>query len=183
LGRGSSNAGTVAFAGEDVGIRGQVENYVVPRSFATFTRGRPYFHEGLSLQECVLPVLVLSAVEAPKGEPEGIELRLSYKGGTSTQITARRPMIEISLFKTGLFEADQIEFQLEARSKNKVIGEAGTCDNLNPATNLISMRPGDAIKVPLRMEEDFQGAFEVRATDPNTGIHYATLKLKTNYVD
>ena len=92
-------------------------------------------------------------------------------------------MIELSLYKTGLFQAEAIEFQLEARSKNKVVGEAGTCDSLNPATNLITMRPGDAIKVPLRMDEDFQGAFEVRATDPATGIHYGTLKLKTNYMD
>lgn len=183
LGRGSSNAGTVTFAAEDVGIRGQVENYVVPRSFATFSKGRPYFHEGLSLQECVLPVLVLSAMEPRREESEGLELRLTYKGGTSMQITTRRPMIEIALFKTGLFEAKDVEFQLEARSKNKVIGEACTCDSLNPATNLITMRPGDAIKVPLKMEEDFQGSFEVRATDPTTGIHYATLKLKTNYVD
>ena len=183
LGRGSSNAGTVAFTGEDVGIRGQVDNYVVPRSFATFIKGRPYFHEGLSLQECVLPVLVLSAVETRREEPGGIELRVTYKGGTSAQVTARRPMIELSLYKTGLFQAEAIEFQLEARSKNKVVGEAGTCDSLNPATNLITMRPGDAIKVPLRMDEDFQGAFEVRATDPATGIHYGTLKLKTNYMD
>ena len=33
------------------------------------------------------------------------------------------------------------------------------------------------------MNEDFRGEFEVRATDPETGIRYATLKLVTDYME
>jgi hypothetical protein len=48
-----------------VGIPGDFESYAVPRTFATYVKGKSYFHEGLSLQECMLPVLCL---EFGKGE-------------------------------------------------------------------------------------------------------------------
>jgi hypothetical protein len=54
---------------------------------------------------------------------------------------------------------------------------------VSPATNLVKILPGEAIKVPLKMDDDFHGSFEVRATDPVTGVNYATLKLRTDYMD
>jgi hypothetical protein len=57
LGCGSAAPGAVLFAKEQVGIRGDFSTYAVPRSFATFSARVPYFHEGLSLQECVIPIL------------------------------------------------------------------------------------------------------------------------------
>ena len=62
-------------------------------------------------------------------------------------------------------------------------GEVATSRHANPATNLVSIKPGQAIKVPLKMEDDYHGKFEVRAIDPVTGVNHATLKLKTDYVD
>ena len=181
MGTGSTNSGTVAFKKEDVGIQGDFEQYAVPRTFATFVKGELYYHSGLSLQECILPVI---SADLSKGEekPKRVDLHLSYKGGATDRITTRRPMIEIAVFQTGLFE-EELEFQLEAYEKRKVVGEVGTSNHVNPATNLVKIRVGEAIKVPLKMDDDFHGSFEVRATDPVTRINYATLKLKTDYMD
>ena len=71
----------------------------------------------------------------------------------------------------------------EAYAKGKVIGEAASCQYLDPSTNFIKIQLGQAIKVPLRMDDDFEGSFEVRAIDPKTQANFATLKLKTNYMD
>lgn len=184
LGCGSSNPGTVLFDIGHVGIRGEVEHYVVPKTFGTFSKGSTYSHEGLSLQECVLPVLSVELRKEMKAESVTTTIVLSYKGGAAS-ITTRRPMIEVSCFKSDLFagEGDEVEFQIEAYSKGKVVGEATSCNFLNPATNLITITPGCAIKVPLKMQEDFEGHFEVKAIDPLTQVVYSTLKLKTDYLE
>jgi hypothetical protein len=185
LGSGSGSGAAVAFDVEQVGIKGEVDTLVVPRSFGTFSHSEPYFHGGLSLQECVLPVLCITITKKDKKEGKPAKLRLSYKGESTGAITTRRPMIEIVLFQEQVeaFGAKELEFQLEAHAKNKVVGEAASCPHLDPSTNLIKIQLGQAIKVPLRMDDDFEGAFEVRAVDPRTQANYATLKLKTNYMD
>ena len=188
LGSGSASPGTVLFPKEQVGIRGDFATYVAPRSFATFSARVPYFHEGLSLQECVIPalrVLLTKEVESASG---GFEVQVSYKAGKTSQITTMRPMIDLSVFKQGLFQADQIEVRLEAWAKDaatggeKIVGEPASSEPVNPATGNVRVTPGDAIKVPLKMDDDFNGSFELRVLDPETRVaHTAPLKLKTNY--
>ena len=185
VGSGSSSVSVIAFAASDVGIKADFTQYAVPRTFASFTKGKTYLHTGLSLQECVLPVVVIDLAHlTPKPEAHAIELTLSYKGGATNKITSRRPMIEIVLHKTGLFD-QEIEFALQAMAgKAEVIGEPAECSYVDSATGLVRMRPGQAIKVPLKMSEMFTGQFEVRATDPRTGQQYTPpLKLRTDYVE
>jgi hypothetical protein len=190
LGSGSPSAGTVLFPKEQVGIRGDFTTYAVPRSFATLSARIPYFHEGLSLQECVIPtlhVLLAKQVETAAG---GFEVQVSYKGGKTSQVTTRRPMIDISVFKQGLFQADEIEVRLEAWAKEpsgsgeKIVGEPASSEAVNPATGNVRIAPGQAIKVPLKIDEDFAGSFELRVLDPETRIaHASPVKLKTNYIE
>ena len=187
LGKGSSGHNVRVFEKSKVGIAGDFDDYAVPTTFGTFRKGKPYYHAGLSLQECVLPVITvnLKTTSREATSPE-VEIRLGYKGGTTDKITSRRPMIEIAMFKTaGLFgEGDQIEFRLEAYAKgNQVVGEVAASEHVSPSTNLVSIRSGEAIKVPLKMEEAYHGSFEVRAIDPVTSVSYDKLKLSTNYPD
>lgn len=181
LGSGSTSPGTVLFGIEDVGIKGDFANFAIPKTFATFVKGQLYFHDGLSLQECVLPVISLDLAAGSEEKKKVVDWSLSYKGGTTELITTRCPMIEVTIRQIELFE-EEIEFQLEAWDKKKLVGEVGTGNHVNPATNLVRIRPGESIKVPLKMDDDFHGSFEVRAGDPVTGVIYKTLKLKTNYV-
>jgi PglZ domain len=190
LGSGSASPGTVLFPKEQVGIRGDFATYAVPRSFATFSARIPYFHEGLSLQECVIPALRVLLSKEMESATGGFEVQMSYKGGKTNQITTRRPMIDLSVFKQGLFQADQIEVRLEAWAKKpsgsgeRIVGEPASSEPVNPATGNVRITPGQAIKVPLKMDEDFTGSFELRVLDPETRIaHAAPLTLKTNYLE
>lgn len=186
LGNGSANDGTIAFHKSEVGIEGDFEDYVVPRTFATFAKGNPYFHEGLSLAECVLPVICVDiAQEGKKAGRKTVSIVLSYKGGAAKKITTHRPQIEVVMHKELLedFQEKDVEFQLEAYSGTEVVGEVATCEYVNPATNLVTIKPGQAIKVPLKMAEDFRGSFEVRAVSPETKVNYATLTLHTDYTE
>ena len=182
LGKGSSGEGVLVFNKSEVGIQGDFEDYVVPRSFGTFKKGQPYFHEGLSLQECILPVISVDfGTKKAERFSTSIDISLSYKGVSTGKITTRRPMVEISMFST-MFD-ETVEFQLEAYSQDGLVGEVAASSHVNATTNLVEIQPGQAIKVPLKMDDDFHGSFEVRAIDPVTQVNYATLKLKTNYVD
>jgi hypothetical protein len=50
-------------------------------------------------------------------------------------------------------------------------------------TGLLRLTSGQAVKVPLRIDEDFTGAFEVRAVDAETGVVYGSpLKLKAETI-
>lgn len=185
LGTGSPSAGIVVFKTEDISISGNCTHYAVPRTFGTFSKTKPYFHQGLSLQECVLPVICVELADSRRKGTAKIEIRLSYKGGATNKITTRRPMIEVSAFaQATLFDAPaETEIQLEAYSNKEIVGEVASCPHLNPANNLIRIKPGQAIKVPLKMMEDFTGTFEVRAINPETLVNYETVKLKTDYME
>ncbi len=183
LGNGSADIGAVAFDAEHVGIKGEVDALVVPRSFGTFSLITPFVHGGLSLQESVIPVLSVDArPKTPKGGRPA-KLRIAYKGGTTDLITTRRPMIEIVLFQEQIdyLAAKTLEFQLEAHANGKMVGEAASCPHLDPSANLIRIQLGQAIRAPLRMDDQFEGSFELRAIDPKTQRSLAALKLKTNY--
>jgi hypothetical protein len=182
LGRGSASPETVLFAKEQIGIQGDLESYLVPRSFGTFNKRHPYFHGGLSLQESVTPVIEvdLGNQEAPARALLDVQLR--YRGEASGTITTRRPVLDVSVFGGELF-AGEVSFRLEARAKvgqnETVVGEAASCAYVDPATGVVKLKTGQAAKVPLRIVEDFTGLMEVRAVDAETGLTYGLpLKLK-----
>jgi hypothetical protein len=189
LGSGSANPSVAVFKRQEVGIRGDFESYAVPRSFGTFSRRVPYFHEGLSLQECVLPVLAVRLKKETDTMPASIEVQISYKAGKSNQVTTRLPLIDVSVFAGDIFESSEIELRLEAWGKDasgaeRIIGEPASSDHVHPATGLVRVKPGQAIKVPIRLEEGFNGSFEVRVYDPETRVAYGeVLRLKTNILE
>jgi hypothetical protein len=190
LGSGSANPACVVFPRQEVGIRGDFESYAVPRSFGTFSRRVPYFHEGLSLQECVLPVIAVRLKKEAGVMPASIEVQISYKAGRTNQVTTHLPLVDVSVFASDIFESGEIELRLEAwgkdpaTGKERVVGEPASSDHVHPATGLVRVKPGQAIKVPIRLDEGFSGSFEVRVYDPETRVAYGeALRLKTNILE
>ncbi len=53
---------------------------------------------------------------------------------------------------------------------------------VNPATGTILIKPGDHIKVTLRMQVEYEGNFAVKVMNPSTFTVYCKLELKTDYV-
>lgn len=158
LGRGSANAGTIAFDTADVGIKADFPNYVVPKSLGTFQKGVLYFHQGLSLQECVLPLISIEIKDEKAEYAAQFTVTLDYKQGKTNTITSRRPMIAVSVIVDGLdFFPGLIQIQLEAYDleSGKTIGEPAACPELDSATKLLRLELGKAVKIPLKMKENF----------------------------
>ena len=183
LGSGQPGSQVNSFDASSVGIRGDITHYVVPKGLATFTKGVRYFHEGLSLQECVLPVLqVTLKASAPRSATAKTELFLTYRGAKSGTVTTLRPSIEISMPTTDLFALEELVFALEGyTAKGVKVASAGISPAADAGTGELRMSSGQSHKVPIRIDEGFEGEFELRATNPSTGEIYSTLKLKTDF--
>lgn len=185
LGSGAAVAGVTVLSCEEAGISGDFEKYGVPKTFATFAEQVPYFHEGLSLQEAVIPVLqVTLGTESSHQATPSVDVQIRYRGESSGTVTTLRPVLEVCVFGE-IFSQEEIFFQIEARGKvsgskgERVVGEPAACPEVDGATGFVHMRPGQAAKIPLRLEEGIDGPFEVRAVNPETGVTLGSpLKLK-----
>ena len=182
-GTGSEAPGVASFRREDVGIDGDIEQLAVPASLGAFRTGAAFMHSGISLQECVVPVVEVGLSASGKGARPTAQIELRYRGGATNRITTRRPMIEVVLFQESVFGTEEVRFSLEARSGRNIAGEVAPSPNVDSTTGLVSIETGKAIKVPLRMREDFEGEFTVVAADPATKVIFDELKLRTDYVE
>jgi hypothetical protein len=183
LGAGQPNAQVICMEAAQAGIRGDVQRYVAARGLATFTKGVRYFHEGLSLQECVLPVVQVSLKPSPKKKDNIlIELLLTYRGAKIGTVTTLRPSVEISLPATDLFQPTEVTFLLEGFDPaGKKVADAASSPHADPATGEVRMSGGQSIKLPIRIQESYNGIIELRATHPATRETFATLKLTTDF--
>ena len=118
-----------------------------------------------------------------KPGPDQVVVTLSYKNGAKS-ITSRRPVIQVDITSDDLFSQNEIfEILLEAQNKDSdVIGEAKLGGVVNAASRTISLQPGDSQKVTIIMDEEFEGAFTIKALNPNTLVEFAKIKLKTDYI-
>ncbi len=184
LGEGYADSANLVFKRDHVGIRGEFIDYAVPKALVPYTRGNLYFHEGLSLQECVLPCLSLDL--KPRAKKQALpSLHMSYRQGKTDKITSRRPVMDISWPSLDMYDQDyEIEITVEVTdSKGNVVGTVGSGPTVNLATHGVRIRPGQAISVGLRMEDNFSGTFTVRALDPATQVIISDLSLKTAYIE
>jgi len=183
LGRGiSTSPGVSIFKASHLGISGPVEEYAVPNGLTAFVAGTGYFHEGLSLQECVVPVVLLQArgTRPAGGGPEEVEIR--YR---SDRFTSR--VVGIKVWFNSLL-SDTLTARIEAFDssgpKAKMVGEAADCEARDPATRMVTLPRGKETQVPVRIQDDFSGAsIEIRATDPATGTIFHRLKLQNSVME
>jgi hypothetical protein len=178
LGRAQGAApGVLMLPARDVGIVGPADDFAVATGFKTFKDGAGYFHEGLSLQECVVPVVVvrLQRAQATGG---GERVTISYRSDRFTSsVIGLKLRLDASLFnatltvRLGAFDG--------SGPKARQVGQAAECDARDPATGEITLQAGVETPVPLVVDADFTGPrVEVRAIDPRTGavLHRLTLK-------
>ena len=180
-GKGSQPNFALSFSSVDLGINSSVEQFLFLKNYAVFSKNTQYFHEGLSLQETIVPML---EVTIPKVVKElKLEVTLTYRGKSDGFITTRRPIIDLSCFLSGSIGFDPVVIKMEAVSENNVVGQPLASESINEMTRLAEVYPTKAYKIPFEMEDEFEGEFEIIASDPSTGKTFATLKLFTEYLD
>ncbi len=153
-----------------------------PRGMVSYRAGEWYCHGGASLQEAVVPVICVRLEARKEKGPKlpTIEIRYSRE---RQHITTRVPVVDIvvgggDLFSQGL----SFEILLEAHDKRgNVVGEAKPGGMVDPATRTITLRAGQTLQVPIRMNLEFEGKFTVKALDPTTFKAYCRLDLETDY--
>lgn len=187
MGAGGSNEDTLTFPTGELGTQASFDQIAVPKTLGAFRMGSTYMHSGLSLQESIVPVLTINLKDEGEQSEAEITVQLSYRGGRSGYVTTRRPMIEVEAQKENMFGPDGIEFRLEARSENEMVGGAASSSHVDPSTRLVSIDFNDSLsavaKVPLDMTEDFRGEFEVVAIDPITQVRHDAIPLQTDYLE
>lgn len=179
-GSGATPEYGIGFTPEEIGVRSDAKSFVFLKNYAVFEKGTTYFHEGISLQETVVPVMVLTPHKLKKEKK--IQVNLTYKGKTSGYITTRRPFMEITSFLEGELGLEPIAVRMEATSDNKNVGKSGSDEHVNEVSNLLEIIPGQAYKIPLEMDPEFEGKFEVRISDPLTNKTFASITLETDYI-
>lgn len=174
--------GTIVFKAEHVGIQGDVQEICIPKGFKVFSNVPGYFHEGLSLQECVIPVIVVHTAGKPQGQSKDESALISYKKDHFTNKVFSVTIAFNSLFtKTlrGKLEA------FDGTGKNaRVVGNVADCPARDDTTHEVIIEKGKPINVPIKINDDFEGpSIELRMTDPDTKVIWARLKLKNAVMD
>jgi len=188
LGRGESSPHTVRFAPRDVGVPCDAEALVFPRSLGTFQAGTAYYHGGLSLQECVVPVICIEMPEVTR-KPTRPVLVMTYRGKGTGRITARVFTVELSCPGTPLIQERwaedtlQVQLVVHRESSPEEVGRVMPGDHVDASTLLVRISSGESIKVPLRMVEAFRGRFTVKALDPVALTRLAEVTLETDYME
>jgi hypothetical protein len=182
LGRAqSSGPGTLALDAHDLGIVGPPEvtpDFVVASGFKTFVDGAGYFHEGLSLQECLVPV-VIARLHRPQTAGGGEQVNINYRSDRFTSSVVGLKLLFTSLFGSSL--AIRLDAYDGAGPKANVVGQAADCDARNPVTGEVTLQKDVETAVPLVVDAEYSGRqIEVRATDPRTGAILARLTLKND---
>lgn len=182
VGEGAGDTQNFAVPAEKVSIRGDFSTFCAPKSMAPYRRGLRFFHGGPSLQEAIVPVITVKLQESAEAESPVASVNLSYKSGAK-RITTRLPVVDLLVESGDMFSQEaELEILLEAHDSNgKVVGEAKRGDPVDPATGTLTLKPGQHQQVAIRMDEEFEGKFTLKALNPVTMSAYASIKLGTDY--
>ncbi len=179
LGSGlSGGPGTVTFKAAHLGIQGEVQEICLPFGFRVFSDGEGYFHGGLSLQEAVVPVVLLRAggeKRALAGKPE---LDVRYR---SDRFTSRVIGLKIFLYGNMFGTPAQVRIEgYDGKGANaKVVGEAADCEARDEKIREVTLQANKETPVPVLIDPDFEGPeVEIRVSDPGTRVVWARKRLK-----
>ncbi len=177
-GTGNKDEDHIELHSQDLGIKSEVDQFLFLKHYATYERGKQFFHEGLSLQEIITPCLTFKPKS--KHKEERIEVNLTYRGKTSGTITTLRPSLELATF--GGFFGETIDIAIEAIAGDTLVGKPAPSEAVNSTTGHIELNPGATMKFSLAMEEDFEGTFTVYAKLPASGVILSEITLETDYL-
>jgi hypothetical protein len=173
--------GTHIFNAAHLGIHGDVGEVAIPKGFGVYTGGTGYFHGGISLQECVIPVIALRATVSPTTQVAE-EIKLKYR---SELFTSR--VIGIKVWFNSLM-SPSIRVKIEAYDgpgpKANRVGEAADCDARDEVTHEVTLLAGRDTPVPVLLDPDFaEEHVEIRAMNPDAPVVWDRLTLRNEILE
>lgn len=166
------------------GVPTSEPNLALATGYRAFRSGAAYFHEGLSLQEALVPVVVFEPEAAPAEPGMKPDVAISYR---SDSFTSR--VIGLKLENRSLVQGElRVRLEIRGVTGKKVgglVGEAADCDARDPATGILALPQGVLVPVPVRLFDDFAGeAIEVQAFEAQEpGTRLAVKRLANKMLD
>ena len=178
----NGNENSWLYTPEHIGVQSQVYRFAFAKQYGIYEKNKIYFHEGLSLQENIVPILTVQLTEErPK---EAFSLELTYKGKNSGIVRVNRPLIELnfsgvdSLFRPELC----IVKMVVTDASGKEVGRVVESTFYNETTDLIAIPSEcDKCKQPIEINEGVEGDIIVMALDPDTNVTLASIQLQTEF--
>lgn len=170
---------TVQFTPEQAGINSTFPKIAFAKGFGVFEAGKTYFHEGLSLQENIVPIVHIVLSKEKKAKKQA-SYKLSYRGKTTGVVRILRPMIEVEA-STGELFGDSVRVKMEVRNAaGAIAGSPIESDYYNETTEILSLPPSEVIKQPIELQDGLIGDIVVNLLDPETNMTLATILLQTD---
>lgn len=165
-----------------VGVKSQVYRFAFAKQYGVYEKNTIYFHEGLSLQENIVPIVSVQLKE--ERAKESFRLELTYKGKTGGVVRVNRPLIELNFSSVDtLFRPEHciVKLMVTDASGNEV-GHVVDSSFYNETTGVISI-PSECekCKQPIEINEGVEGYIIVMALDPDTNATLASIQLQTEF--
>lgn len=174
----NETACTLTFSPQDLGIDGDFMKIAFAKNFTVFRRGEKYYHEGLSLQENVVPIV---SVKFKDEQPqETLSVQLKYKGNDTGVVHTLAALIDVLICTNTLFSED-VNFKLKIQDHvGHEIGAPQPSAFYDDATEIMHVPSGTtSFRQQIVIEDDFNdNEFVVLALDSNTNAQLAKLVLK-----
>ena len=170
---------TIQFSPSEMGIAASFHKIAYAKGFGVFESGKAYFHEGLSLQENVVPIIHV-ILSKEKKEKRGATYRLEYKGQTSGTVRIQRPLIGVQANTTELFGED-LRVKMEIRNAaGAIAGMPVESDYYDENTGILSLPATELIKQPIELHDGLIGDIVITLLDPDSNVTLANLLLNTD---
>jgi hypothetical protein len=185
LGRAAgASPGVLVLSAPSLGIPGDVDDVAVPTGFRVYSRDAEFFHEGISLQECLVPLVTLLVGDQPIVTRQGGEhVEIIYKRDRFTsRIVGLKLRLDALLTPEVLVRVEAFD---GSGAKAAKVGEAADCDARDERTGFIRLRRDEETQVPLRIEDDFRGRqVDVRVVNADgPEVVFGRLTLKNGMME
>lgn len=167
---------TLSFTPAQLGKNISVMKLVYAKDFTVFKRGEVYYHEGLSLQENVVPIITIKLQDEKK--QQAFSVLLSYKKQNNGTVYTRRAVIDINTTFSDLFADDVLIRLMVTGDDGKVIGKPEG-KFYNDVTELLCIPSGASeIRQPISIDDDYYGhTITLTALDVETNATLSTIRL------
>lgn len=170
---------TLQFTPSELGIAADFPKIAFAKNFGVFESGKAYFHEGLSLQENIVPIVHV-ALSKEKKEKRGATYSLDYKGQSSGTVRIQRPLIGVQANTAELF-GDALRVKMEIRNAaGTIAGTPVDSDYYNENTGILSLPAAEKIKQPIELMDGLIGDIVITLLDPDNNVTLASLLLNTD---
>lgn len=182
LGEGDAGKDSLGMESRSAGIRTKAPVFACPSGLATYTAGVTYFHGGLSPEESLLPLIHVELQAAQEATIDKAQVNLTYRGANSGVVTTLVPSVELSYPASDLFGPSSVRLTVRGFNKQgEAIAQPAASPLVDPTSGEVQLDRGKSIKIPIRIQEGFEGDFTVQASDPASGLLYASIKLSTAF--